>query len=52
MSPTTQKIIDWINSKAVQETINSGSNWKLVINGAGSSITTVIERHEKLSTKS
>ena len=50
MSLTTQKIIDWINSKAVQETINSKANWKLVINGAGSSFTTVIERHDKHNT--
>ena len=48
----TEKIIDWIRSKAVQDAINSKSNWKLVINGSGSNITTVVERHEKLSPNS
>ena len=44
----TEKIITWINSKSVQEAINSGSNWKLIINGSGTSIKAIVEKHDKL----
>jgi hypothetical protein len=49
LSSKVRVILRWLLSKAVQETINSGCNWKITVHCSGPDIKAVIEKYEKIS---